>query len=103
MDDKDLFEVFLWDTLNVQSRLVRDAIADFLTTFSDLLNSTDGDIDTFVKETHSSNSARAANQKILIPASAVIALKSVRFELQGRDKCDALPNAVCLMHFYSLN
>lgn len=96
MDDENLFEVFLRDTLSVQSRRVRDAITDFITTFSDLLASTDEDIDTFVKETHSPNLARAVNQKMLIPTSVVTSLKSVLFELRNRDKCDALPNVAAL-------
>ena len=96
MDDENLLEEFLRDTLSVQSRRVRDSITEFTPTFRDLLSTTDDDIDTFVKETHSSNSARAANQKILIPASAVTSLKSVLFELNDRDLCDALPNAATL-------
>lgn len=96
MDDDNIFEVFLRDRLGLQNRRVRDAITEFITTFRDLLASTDEDIDTFVKETHSSNSARAANQKVLIPTSAVTSLKSVLFELRDRDKCDALPNAAAL-------
>ena len=96
MDDKNLFEEFLRDTLRIQSRRVRDSITEFISTFRDLLSSADDDIYTFVKETHSSNSARAANQKILIPASAVTSLKSILFELNDRDMCDAFPTAAIL-------
>ena len=96
MDDDNLFELFLQNTLSIANRRVRDEITNFVETFRDLLATTDADIDTFVKETHSSNSARPANAKILIPASSVKALKSLLFELRDRDKCNALPSAPIL-------
>ena len=96
MDDDNLFELFLQNTLSITTGRVRDEITSFVATFRDLLATTDNDIDTFVKETHNSNSARNANTKILIPASAVTSLKSLLFELQARDNCNALPNAAIL-------
>ena len=96
MDDENLFELFVQNTLSIISRRVRDEITSFVASFRDLLATSDDDIDNFVKETHSSNSARNANAKILIPASAVTALKSLLFELSDRDKCDALPNPMIL-------
>ena len=53
-------------------------------------------IDEFLKNTHSSNSARVANANILIPSGAIIRLKSIQFELEDRIKCNALPNDVKL-------
>ena len=53
-------------------------------------------IDEFVKNMHRSNSARAANEKILIPSGAIIRLKSIQFELEDRRKCNSLPNGIQL-------
>ena len=56
----------------------------------------DDPVDSFIKNTHSSNSTQAANAKILIPAGVVIILKSILYELKGREHCHVLPNAIML-------
>ena len=53
-------------------------------------------LDKVIKNTHSANSAQTANQRILIRSGTVIFLKSIRFELVDRRKCNALPNEVQL-------
>ena len=47
-----------------------------------------------MKNTHSTNSARTTNQRILIPTGTVIKLKSLLFELKDREHCGVLPNAI---------
>ena len=61
-----------------------------------LLSSSEKEIDSFVKNTHAANSARANNQKILIPTGAVLALKALLFELKDCENCDALPTQAML-------
>jgi len=63
--------------------------------FTALLSTSDHDIDAFVKSTHSANSARTA-QRILIPPAAIITLKAIRFELEDRERCGALPQLATL-------
>ena len=92
MDNQQAFQHFIQTTLNVNVVRVRDTIYDFVDTFGALLSVTDNDIDSFVKDTHSSNSGRAAAAKVLIPAKVSIALKAVLFELKDRELCAALPD-----------
>ena len=96
MNDPTIFANFLESVLQVRPARVRQEITSFIGTFEDLLSSSDDEIDAFVKEVHSGNSARASNAKLLISSNVVLALKSVLFELKDRDACDALPNAAVL-------
>ena len=73
-----------------------NGITSFIETFDDPLSSSDNKIDTFVKEVHSSNSARSANARILIYSNIVMGLKSILFELKDRQFCDALTDATIL-------
>ena len=57
---------------------------------------TDQYIESFVKEVHSSNSARPTNGKILIPLNVPQSFKSVLFELKDRQMCESLPNVLVL-------
>ena len=98
MDDPVLFNTFLTNVAGVNTPRVRNEIIGFAETFRALLASTEQELDTFVKTTHSSNSARANNAWILIPHSAVIILKSLLFELKDRERCDALPIAAMLQN-----
>ena len=59
--------------------------------FGDLKAVNDGDIDTFVKDTHSANNARAAAKRILIGNSVTQGLKPMFFELKDRELCNAFP------------
>ena len=96
MNDPAIFANFLEIVLQIRPTRVRVEIITFIESFEDLLNSSDDEIDAFVKEVHSGNSARASNAKILISSSVVLGLKSILFELKDRDMCDALPNATVL-------
>ena len=93
MNDPAIFANFLENVLQVRSARVRDAIITFIESFEDLLSFSDDEIDAFVKEVHSGNSARVSSAKILIGSSVVLGLKSILFELKDKDMCDTLPNA----------
>ena len=60
------------------------------------MSSSNDEIDAFVKEVHSGNSARACNSKLLVGSNMVMSLKIILFELKDSDMCDALPNAAVL-------
>ena len=61
----------------------------------------DGDIDTFVNDSHSTNIYRAAVQRTLISNIVTQGLKSVFFELKDRELCNALPYEVALCGIYT--
>ena len=96
MDNPALFSAFLINVAGLTAARPRNEFLQFADTFRALLGTSEKELDSFVKNTHSSNSARANNQKVLIPPGSVITLKAVLFELKDRELCDALPNAVML-------
>ena len=96
MDDLVIFLNFLVNTWNVNVARACIKILGFLSNFRALMNTPESQIDKFVKSTHSSNSAHAANARILILSGAIILLKSIQFECEDRRKCNALPNGVQL-------
>ena len=96
MDDNILFQTFITNVARVTVPRARNEILQFLPNFRSLLGTSEKEIDNFVKSTHSSNSARANNARILIPTTATLALKAVLFELKDRQLCDALPTATML-------
>ena len=96
MDDTALFQTFLQTVAGVTVARARNEIIQFVPNFRALLGSSEKEIDSFVKTTHSANSARNGNVKILIPTSTVLAMKAVLFELKDREICDALPTAAML-------
>lgn len=51
--------------------------------FQVLLNTTDTEINSFVSNTHSGNSGRTQNTRIILSPSTVIGLQSIRFELKA--------------------
>ena len=55
-----------------------------------------GDIDTFVKDTHYVNNTRAAVQRILISKDVTKGLKSIFYELKDRESRNALPDEIYL-------
>ena len=93
MNDPAIFTAFVTNTLGVDQAVVRALIHNFVATFEELLVVTDDDIDTFVKDTHSANSARSAAQRVQIGTLVSQGLKSVLFELKDREICDSLPDA----------
>ena len=54
------------------------------------------DIDSFVKDIHSSNSARQPNGRSLIPSNISQSFKLVIFELKERHICGALHNVLVM-------
>ena len=97
MNSQATFTAFLTNPLGITTARVKTEVSDFVQTFNDLLSTTEEEIDTFVKNVHGSNSARAGNAKILIPTSAVLGLKSLLYELKDRELCDALPDQPTLV------
>ena len=79
MYDKAVFTRFLRNTLRVTTQQTIYIITSFVESFGDLLAVNDGDIDTFVKYTHSTNNARAAVKIILISNKVTKELKSMLF------------------------
>ena len=94
MDDPQIFDDFLTvaGLPNPRSRVnVINGLAD---TFTTLLHVTDKDIHSFIRETSSANGLLAnANQHATFNRSHSNALQAMRFELQNRYYCDALPTA----------
>ena len=79
MNDSAIFDTFVQNILGVSTPRARNAITAFVSTFNDLLSTTDEEIDAFVATTHSANSARAANAKILIPSNVAVSLQALFF------------------------
>ena len=71
-------------------------ITSFIETFYDLISLSDNNIDKYLKEAHSSNSARSANTRILLSSNAVMGLKSILSELKDRQRWDALTGATII-------
>ena len=96
MNDPTIFVNFLENVLPIRPTRAKVEIISFIETFEDLLSSSDDEIDSFAKEVHNANRARASNAKLLIGSNVVLGLKSVLFELKDRAACDALPSAAVL-------
>ena len=96
MDNPAIYENFIRNVAGVTINRNVNEVLSFADTFRMLLSTSEKELDTFLKNTHAANSARANNAKILISTSAVMAMKAVMFELKDRDMCDALPNAIML-------
>lgn len=96
MNNAALFSTFLQGSLGLTVARARNEIIDFIGTFSDLLSTSEKEIDDFVKTVHASNSARPANAKIVIKASVITGLKSLLYELKDRELCGALPDHATL-------
>ena len=91
MNDPQVFSTFLQNVANVTTPRVLLCITNYIDTFSTLLSLSDDDLDTFVSTTHTANSARGTNQKILITPEVILMLKAILFELKDRQKCGVLP------------
>ena len=96
MDDPVIFLNFANNICNVTVARAKNKILGFIPNFRALMTTSDSQIDEFVKNKHSSNSARWANAKILIPSGTIMRLKSIQFKLEDKRKCNALPNSIQL-------
>ena len=103
MDDSDEFRAFLSNLCGLTVIRERNETITFLNTFDALISTSEKEIDNFVRHTHSSNSARAATQRILIPSAAIVTLKALRFELIDRENCGVLPDLVALQGMNAAN
>ena len=91
MNDPNSFHRFITEVADVTQNNAITAIQAFTPTFSDLLSTSDEEIEKFVTTTHGANSGRAAADRIVIPPNAISALQAMLFELKDRQKCQALP------------
>ena len=82
--------------LNVNAACDSSKILSFLPKFSYLIGTIDDEIDKFITYVHVKNSGRALAQRITITSSVNMNLKVLRFELDDRNKCNALPDAAML-------
>lgn len=96
MNDQNCFTQFLTNVLGMNTARHRNALRQFVSTFAQLMTTTEDEIDTFVSTMHSANSGRANNSTILIPPNVTIGLKAILFELQDREMCGALPGLATL-------
>ena len=96
MDDSAVFCDFLITHCGIAEGRHLNELLTFVDTFRGLLGTSDDEIDKFVKNTDSTNSARTINYRILIPTGTVIKMKSLLFELKDRECCGVLPSAVML-------
>ena len=90
MDDLPVFENFLSTQCGLTVNISREEKFGSVNSFTALYATSDVDINDFAKSMHTKNSASPANEKIMIPASAIIALKALLFELEDRARCGAL-------------
>ena len=81
MYDFPVFDNLLLTQCGLTVNSKREETVVFFNSFTVLLATSDADIDDFIKSTHATSLARPANGKIMIPASAIFALKDLRFEL----------------------
>ena len=76
MDDFHVFENFLSTQCGLTVNRAKDETVVFVNIFAALLAAHHAEIDDLVKFTQATNSARPANGKIMIPASAIVAFKA---------------------------
>ena len=81
MDSFPVFENFLSTQCGLTVNRARGKTVKIFNSFTAILATSNVEIDNLVKSTHTTNSDRPANGKILIPASEIVVLKSLRFEL----------------------
>ena len=91
MDKFPVFQNFLSTKYCLTVNHGRDYTVWFVNSFTVLLDTYNEEINDFVKSTHATNSAHPANGKILIPESAIVALKVFIFELGDSSRCGSLP------------
>ena len=96
MDDPVLFRTFVTATLNVAPPRVEVELISFISTFRELMNTSEYEFNEFIKTTSASNTGRAAAGKIVFPSEVILMLKGLMFELKDRETCNALPNLATL-------
>jgi hypothetical protein len=96
MDDTPTFDAFVQNVLNVAVARARTELIAYIPTFRQLMTISEKDIDEFIKQVHSSNSGRAAAQRIVYMPSLAANLKALSFTLKDRANCNALYDAAGL-------
>ena len=90
MENTAVFIDFMRNNLGVTTLIKIDVITKFVDIFGEFISVNDGDIDTFVKNTNSTNNNRPVAQRILIRNKITQGLKSMFFELKDRQRCNVL-------------
>ncbi len=93
MDDPQIFEGFLITSGLPNPRSRQNVINGLADTFTNLFHITDKDIHSFIRETATANGHLLPNQQCTFTRTHSTALQAMRFELQNRFYCDALPTA----------
>ena len=89
MDDTPTFTVFVENILVVNIPRARQELVSYIPTFRQLRNISEEEINNFIKQVHSANSGRAANQRIVNMPSLAANLKALSFTLKDRENCNA--------------
>ncbi len=92
MDDEVEFQRFL-TTIGLPDPQSRTNVSNNLAdTFRGLLQLSNSDIKSFVRETNDRNRNLRANQQLSFATNHATSLRAMLFELRNRYLCDALPN-----------
>ena len=93
MDDPVIFAAFAIGPLGVNVKRAQQELISYISTFRQLMEISEGEIDEFIKQVHSGNSGRAAGQRIIYNPSIAANLKALSFTLKDRSRCNALYDA----------
>ena len=96
MVDLPVFENFVLTQCGLSVNYAGAETVGFVNGFTALLATYDAETDDFIKITHTMNSFRPVNGKVLIPASEIVSLKDLLFELEDMARCGALPAGATL-------
>ena len=94
MQDPAVFVDFVRNIFGITTQVTIDTITNFVGSFGDFLVVNDEYIDTFSKDTHSANHARAAAQRILIINNITQGIKSMLFKLKDNKFWNDLPDEI---------
>lgn len=93
MDDPVIFATFVIGALGVNAQRAQQELVSYISTFRQLMEISEGEINEFIKQVHSGNSGRAAAQRIIYNPSIAANLKALSFTLKDRSRCNALYDA----------
>ena len=96
MDNPQLFSNFTRQILHVNVDRAQDMLVSMIPTFRALMRMSEVDLDSFMKDVHGANSAKPAGQRIFYNPATIANLKAIRFDLQDRASCNALPDAAMI-------
>ena len=92
MDNANTFENFLANIAGFTTQNAVATIRAFTPNFNSLISVSETDMKQFVKDTHAANSGRADNDKVFLPAGAMLNLLAIHHELRDRIRCGVVPD-----------